>query len=58
LRSDLWLRIVAVVCIAALGIVYFITVRKDGTVLATLCSVIGYLVGRWKNNRREVMSGG
>jgi len=40
---------VGITCITALGIVYFIFVRQDGSVLATLCSaiggIIGYLVG-------------
>ena len=36
---------VGVICITLLGIVYFIFVRQDGSVLATLCSAIGGIVG-------------
>jgi len=36
---------VGVVCITALGIVYFIFVRQDGTVLATLSGAIGAIIG-------------
>jgi ABC-type cobalt transport system substrate-binding protein len=36
---------VGITCITLLGIVYFIFVRQDGSVLATLCSAIGGIVG-------------
>ena len=35
----------AIICITLLGIVYFITVRQDGSVLATLSTAIGGIVG-------------
>lgn len=43
--STAWVKIVAIVCVTVLGVVYFVTVRQDGTVLATLSSVIGGIVG-------------
>lgn len=36
---------VGITCITLLGIVYFMVVRQDGTVLATLCSAIGGVIG-------------
>ena len=39
------MKIVGVICLTALGITYFITIRHDGTVLLTLSSIIGGIVG-------------
>ena len=39
------LKIVGIVCVTVLGVTYFITVRQDSTVLLSLSSVIGGLVG-------------
>ena len=39
------MKIVGVICLTALGITYFITIRQDGTVLLTLSSIIGGIVG-------------
>ena len=36
---------VGITCVTLLGIVYFIFVRQDGSILATLCSAIGGIVG-------------
>ena len=45
--------VVAIISIAVLGVVYFIFVRQDGTVLLSLCSVIGGLVGYGVGRRRR-----
>jgi hypothetical protein len=37
--------VVAIVCITALGITYFIVIRQDSSVLVSLSSIIGGLVG-------------
>ena len=36
---------VGVVCVTALGVTYFIVVRQDGSVLATLSAAIGGIIG-------------
>jgi len=36
---------VGVVCVTALGVTYFIIVRQDGSVLATLSAAIGGIIG-------------
>lgn len=42
-------RVIAIitgtVCVTALGITFFVVVRQDGTVLASLTGAIGALVG-------------
>ena len=45
--------IVAMVCITALGITYFITIKQDSSVLLTLSSIIGALVGYEVGKRRR-----
>ena len=37
--------ITSTVCVTALGITFFVVVRQDGTVLASLTGAIGALVG-------------
>ena len=36
---------IGIVCVTALGVVYFIFIRQDGTALAALSSVVGAIVG-------------
>jgi len=43
---------ISVVCITVLGVVYFIFVRQDGSVLATLCSTIGGILGYLIGSKR------
>lgn len=45
MRDNTVATIVAIICITALGITYFILVRKDGSVLLSLSSIIGGLIG-------------
>jgi len=45
MRDVIVLKIVGIVCVTILGVTYFITVRQDSTVLLSLSSVIGGLVG-------------
>ena len=45
---DKWsaaIHIAGIFGVTALGVAYFVVVRQDGSVLLTLCSVIGGLVG-------------
>ena len=37
--------IVGILCITALGITYFIVIRSDSTVLLSLSSIIGGIIG-------------
>ena len=45
------------VMITALGITYFIFIRQDGSVLLSLSSIlgglVGYHVGRWRSSANE-----
>jgi hypothetical protein len=46
--------VVGIVCLTALGITYFIFVRSDSTVLLSLASIIGGIIGyRVGKARRE-----
>lgn len=45
MRDDALMKITAIVCLTALGVTYFVTVRQDGTVLLTLSSIIGGIAG-------------
>jgi len=51
LRVDLNL-VVAMLCITALGITYFVVIRQDSSVLLTLSSILGGLVGYGVGVRR------
>jgi len=46
------IKIVTVICLTILGCTYFVTVRRDGTVLLILSSIIsgiaGYQLGKKK----------
>ena len=53
LRDTTLIKITAILSVTALGIVYFITVRQDGTVLLSLCSIIGGLAGYWLGRKRK-----
>jgi len=46
-------KITAIVCLTALGISYFYLIRQDGTVLLTLSSIIGGIVGYEIGKRRK-----
>jgi len=52
MRDTTILKIVAVLCLTALGITYFVTIRQDGTVLLTLSSIIGGVVGYQLGRRK------
>ena len=39
------IKIITIICLTALGITYFVTIRQDGTVLLTLSSLIGGIAG-------------
>jgi len=45
-------KVTAIVCLTALGMVYFVTIRQDSTVLLTLSSIIGGIVGYEIGKRR------
>ena len=45
LEGDHLTTITAIICLTALGITYFLVVRSDGSVLLSLSSIIGGLVG-------------
>jgi len=45
MKDDAIIKVVGVICLTALGITYFITIRQDGSVLLTLSSIIGGIVG-------------
>lgn len=38
-------KITAIICLTILGISYFYFIRQDGTILLTLSSIIGGVVG-------------
>ena len=46
-------KITAIICLTALGITYFVTIRQDGTVLLTLSSIIGGIVGYQVGKKRS-----
>jgi len=43
---------ISVICITVLGVTYFIFIRQDGSVLLSLCSVIGGILGYIVGSRR------
>jgi hypothetical protein len=45
MEDRILVMIVAIICLTALGITYFLTIRQDSTVLLTLSSIIGGLAG-------------
>ncbi len=45
MNDDAWVKCTAVICLTILGCTYFITIRHDGSVLLTLSSIIGGLIG-------------
>jgi len=47
------IKITAIVCLTALGISYFYFIRQDGTVLLTLSSIIGGIVGHAIGKRKR-----
>jgi len=52
---DKWsalIHVAGIFGVTALGVTYFVMVRQDGSVLLTLCSVIGGLVG-YKIGRKK-----
>ena len=52
---DKWsalIHVAGIFGVTALGVTYFVVVRQDGSVLLTLCSVIGGLVG-YKLGRKK-----
>jgi len=52
--SDRTIAVVTgVLCITILGVTYFVTVRQDGTVLLSLSSVIGGLIGYLFGKKRR-----
>jgi|GEM_PF-6589518 len=45
MRDVVFMKVVGAICVTVLGVTYFLTVRQDGTVLLTLSSIIGGIVG-------------
>ena len=46
--------IIIVICITVLGVVYFITIRQDSSVLLSLSSILGGIAGYEYGRRRRV----
>jgi len=55
--DDTYVKIAGIIGVTALGISYFAFVRQDGTVLLSLASVIGGIVG-YAIGKRKAESGG
>lgn len=52
-RDDALVKISAIAGLTVLGVSYFYFVRQDGTVLLTLSSIIGGIVGHAIGKRRK-----
>ena len=52
-RDDALVKISAIAGLTVLGVSYFYFVRQDGTVLLTLSSIIGGIVGYEIGKRRK-----
>ena len=51
--SDVAVVVVGIICLTVLGVTYFIYLRQDSTVLTTLASIIGGIVGYRFGRRRR-----
>jgi len=52
MKDSTIVTVVGIVSLTILGVVYFITVKQDSTVLTTLSSVIGGVIGYAFGKRR------
>jgi len=56
MNDDTYVKITGILGITALGVSYFIFVRQDGSVLLSLASIIGgiigYTIGRRKSSHK------
>lgn len=53
MKDETVLKVTGIVCITAMAITYFVTVAQDGSVLLTLSSIIGGLVGYQIGKKRS-----
>jgi len=53
LRDETLLGAVAMICLTVLGVAYFVVIKQDSTVLTTLSSAIGWILGYTIGKRRR-----